>query len=327
MKKPLTLDRIFIEEPTKSILNLLYEYPKGLRPIHIRYALEKNFNEKSNNDDEFLYNVNRAKELFGNRLSQLEQRDLIKKGCIKGREHLHYYLNILTGLKQKRLDVVQKTGYSKSATYKLKKGFFRELFRFRCNQAIYLYPSDSIQELREKRNELFRHYLFGLPTSWYINFNKHDKKLIETNLNEINTRLSEIQIIKFNFVYNETEKRMEKFYQSTTSDNIKNLLRESPQIFFTCLMELSGFEKIHNTYIADIWTDLSYLYNFKNGLPENSMFKLFASWIDAQNKFNQDEINELKEWEQNNRDLLEKIYPMFVSYFWNYFGDIKFYHS
>ena len=99
MKIPLTLDRIFNEQPTKSILNLLYglskEKDKGLRPMELLFAFQKGYIDEGNIDIEYLHNIRRTKELFGNVLIELEKKNEIERDCIKSKGHLNYYLEKL----------------------------------------------------------------------------------------------------------------------------------------------------------------------------------------------------------------------------------------
>ena len=71
MGAPITLNKIFREEPYRSIIHLLFEYRKGLKLKHIQYVLFKN----SNLHD---YTVSKIKEDLG-----LEYKDLIVSGKIK----------------------------------------------------------------------------------------------------------------------------------------------------------------------------------------------------------------------------------------------------
>jgi hypothetical protein len=124
MKKPITKKNMFENEPTRSILNLLIEFEKSLRPMYIRYALKEEYapQERINKELELTRNVSEMKEFFGDRLERLYQTGRIVKGCIHSREHLNYYLKIL----ERKLGVIETEGKKKKTKYIIKPCYYNE---------------------------------------------------------------------------------------------------------------------------------------------------------------------------------------------------------
>ena len=90
-----------------------YKFKKnGLRPLHLRYALEKEYppQGKTDEDIELQHNIRRMEEFFEDRLKDLYNNYCITKGCIHSREHLNYYLKILG---KNHLNAIGKKGQGK----------------------------------------------------------------------------------------------------------------------------------------------------------------------------------------------------------------------
>lgn len=333
MKKPLTLENIFIKEPVRSILNLMIEFAgkkEGLKPLHFRFALEKNYppSDIINKDTELEHNIRLMKNFFENRLDDLYNRMYIEKSCINSKEHLNYYLRILG---KDHLNVIEKNGEGKKSRYKFRADFYREGIRLQNNFVLGSFSQDKIKKFtmrsdqtnEENKDEISNHVIYGLSEKMYKKFTHSDKKIIEKNLFDIEKKIMEIEEIKMKILWVEIKRRLKNFYYSSKSNNIKIVLKEKSFEFFVMFIDAYKDQKYSSTPRDRFWIDFFWLFRISGDEAikaigykhmKDSCKGFSEKYFDKDYELSWDDIKEMIEWGWKNIDLYDFVFPMSIAF-------------
>lgn len=254
MKKPRTPENIFEEEPTRSILNLLIAYKDvGLRPMYIRYALENDHTkqEEKKENGESGRNISRMQEFFGHKLENLEKTSLIKRDCIKSREHLNYYLRLLG---EKNLGVIEKKGEYKGVVYLIKDESYIEGRKHHDKVILDYYSSNDIYEhesllsIHHRPHEAAVHNIEPILRVYGMSpeVMKHAKKVgMKDNLFSTLEKIEEISL-----ALSEMKDEIGRQYKNILfrkkcnridDQKIKSFIQTNPGLFQMILNEMDGF--------------------------------------------------------------------------------------
>lgn len=207
-KSKLSISNALDKEPTRSMLNLLCAFHNkgGLEAKHFRYALQEIYAtpEQMKRDLQIASNVNKMDDFFGYDedrdeyfLDILYENDEIVQGCIKGRSHLDYYLNLLSN-ELKIIDAINKNRLGKVTKYILNQKYFNELNRMKNIGRLNSYKREEIMrfDLESPKTRRPINLLYGISKDMFDDLNQKEKKEIKKHLVEIEKHLNGIEDIK-----------------------------------------------------------------------------------------------------------------------------------
>jgi hypothetical protein len=189
----LTLDQFL---HYRSILKLLVEYPKGLEPRHLRYALCENHDREN-------FSKTGYSDLAGffkdGRLEQLKKSGFIKEGCIKSKNILTNFLNNLIDKGYiyksiKHRPWTKNTSAPKIYVYKVSKRARLNVERMSNRKILDLYKNAMI--FNSERFDLSRHTLYGISQAMFDSLYDHEQAQIKKSLKNIEKELTTIDLIK-----------------------------------------------------------------------------------------------------------------------------------
>jgi len=342
MKKPIDKDSVFENEITKSILNLLeiYYNENGLRPVYIRYALDKNYREKQHKepDPEFERNIDRIKELYEEKLKSFWEDKRILNDCIKSREQLYYYLRIL----ENELHAIEKIGQYKKTKYKITERFYKELNRRENFNALNLFSSVQIKSYSNNSDWPSTSVLYGFSEKLLMKLGDKRKK-IDTFITQIEKNIKEIDNIKQDIIETEKKRILKDFLNETESAFLKDFLKQNGDdifgIIYNVFLNISDFSE---KSIRENLLDSRYVYissikygctpHFNNNLDDFiKTQRIYKKSIDGLNEkefcnlwsnmhfnkkydFSKSDIEEIIEWGWQHRDTFKIFVPMSVAY-------------
>ncbi len=262
---------------------------EGLPPRFIRYALQIEYasNKQIKDDPELKRNITRMKTFFGKRLESLEKNNVIKRGIIKNRGQLKYYLKLLG---EEDLDLIHKKGHGKGhdkgVKYFINDIAYKESLKNQNKESIDFFPSDKIKAFQGK-DDLEKHIIYGLSDDLFKNiFNQNDRNLVMNNLKKIDIFLDEIYKIKEKRFFEERDKLIDILQRNTKSSKIKNILSEIKDHLYGIFFNYIALNLYEGADICTSKTLFFFVFGYplKKEININQEIRIRKNISDAMNK-------------------------------------------
>lgn len=240
-REGITQKNIFDKPHYKSIIRLLIEYQDkkfqgkiGLKTIHFRYALEKNYRKST--DSRVKSTIKTLEPWFEEKLIELYNTKAITSECITSKQNLAKFLN---NLERPPIKIIYKIGQKPDVRYYLKKEVYNEGIRLENKDAIDFCPQRDIRYVPIKNKATFGseyrvggHVIYGLSDEIYNSFDDKDKDFIQNGLKKINRFLDKLYELKTNKHYEEKDERLQKLLNSTNSNEIKRFIKKDGDFLY-----------------------------------------------------------------------------------------------
>ncbi len=227
MKEKVSVKNVFEKKQYKSILNLLIDFQNkefqgctGLRPIQLRYPLEKGY--KDTLDPKDRHNL---KEFFGSRLDVLIKRGSVVPECITSRNALSQFLR---RLKDPPLNAIVSTGRHMGIRYRIVPDFYYQGLRLDNINILRNFSHDQIQEIElgiAPSHAKFIVYGFDdMLRHKYLS--EETKTKIDRATQKIIAGYTALHSCKVGTIAEVCKKELTKFRRETKSVRLKELIPE-----------------------------------------------------------------------------------------------------
>lgn len=231
MPAPLNPEKIFTDEPYRSIMNLLTEFKEGLGLKDIQYALMKDHYLSVIGADVHNRLDERVEELVRSDKVKKYKMKIIKRKKKRSRKNKEEHdkaanirnnvFNFLKKLSNPKINAI----YKEHKKYKIREDFRNEGLRLQNKSALDFFSQDKIMDFSIKSRPA-KHILYGLSTEIYDKFSSDEKNIIQESLEKMGENIGVIEKIKIKTMLNELEERTNLFLNKTQSERIKKALKE-----------------------------------------------------------------------------------------------------
>jgi hypothetical protein len=346
----LYLEEIFRKSHYKSILNILIEFQNkkfhgkiGIRPLQLRYALEKGYDRESKDPTDKRNNADLEK-FFGKRLNDLEKAGLIIPNCITSKNNLSRFLHRL----EYQFNAIKGMGKGPNSRYWIKDDFYNKGLRLQNKSALDLFDDNNIfYPIDLDIDKRLKHIIYGISKKMYKYMDHGDQMKIKGCLQNINKEIKEINRVKKVKFDEDFKIRIKNLFKTPTNPKLREFREKYPiklwaviqyaysaneecskKTFFRALGwifkvpgENQDYLEKANIVISDKDGSkdlLEFVYGRSRSLTEKEKIEYLIAWsknlYGEDIGFSLDDILELLEWGWNNRDLYYTYYPLSIAY-------------